>query len=98
VSIEPLSAPQLPMPVPQDFALAAAFDLELGNDPLRAAAQLAIPVSPTIPSGTNVVFARAGQIPELDGTLGNYWLEVESGVVDQSGVARTSPPPSWGTR
>jgi hypothetical protein len=76
VSIAALSEPQLPLPVPSEFALQTAFHLDVGSEALHAAAQLAIPVPPSLPAGTNVIFARAGEVPDAAGALHPYWFQV----------------------
>src|SRR5262249_50245123 len=57
-------------------------------------AQLAIPVA--LPAGTRVFFLRYGSLPDASGTWKPIWLQVESGVVDPNGMARTASPPYSG--
>ena len=92
VSLTPLSTENLSLPVPQGFEVAGAFNLEMGDDALSVAAQLAIP-APVLPVGTEVFFMRKGALPDETGTWNPIWLQEESGVVGADGMIRTSSPP-----
>ena len=96
VSITTKTAADLPQAVPDGFTFAGAFQLDTGGVQLSAPAQLAIPVAPGTPVGTEVYLYRAGLYLNDDGTTRPIWWQTESGVVGADGVAHTMSPPQTG--
>ncbi len=78
-------------PADQGWTFGGAFHLDVGDDPMAVAAQLAIPTG--LAAGTQVIFYRVIDVPAPDGSMTRGWLETESGVVDANGIARTASPP-----
>src|SRR5690606_20391473 len=79
------------------FSFGAAFRLDTGGKAMSVAAQLAVP-TPGLAAGTGVRFYRVADIPAPGGLTQRVWLEVESGIVGEDGVARTQSPPHAGVR
>ncbi|MCX7894015.1 MAG: putative Ig domain-containing protein, partial [Burkholderiales bacterium] len=77
------------------FQVAGAFRLDTGGHEMRVPAQLAVPVSGLAP-GTKLVFYKVFEFRNADGTTSRGLLEVETGIVGEDGVARTTSPPSPG--
>jgi DNA/RNA endonuclease G (NUC1) len=98
VSITAAAPDTLPLPVPEDFALAGAFQLDVGDDELAHSVRLAVPVDPGIAAGTPVWFFRATHLPDATGALQLYWEVVEKGVVGADGIARTTSHPYPGAK
>ena len=96
VSIAPVTVAELPQAPPGDFTVAAAFKLDIGDGKLDVPVQLAIPVAPGTPVGTEVMFLRSGQIVGDDGNVQNIWWQRETGVVGADGFAHTQSPPEPG--
>ena len=82
-------------PADLGYAFAAAFTLDTNGISLNVPAQLAIP-TPGLAEGTTVLFYRVVDVPQPGGTIVRGWMEVESGIVDATGVARTTSPPYRG--
>ena len=97
VSIVPKTLADLPQGVPLGFGYAGAFQLNIGDQVLGVPVQLSIPVDPSIPVGTHVVFYRAGQTVDAGGHLVPIWWESENGVVGADGMAHTASPPEHGS-
>gem|GEM_PF-3421131 len=88
---DPASFGVLVPPTALGWQFGAAFHLDVGSGPMKTAAQLAIPTA--LAAGTSVSFYRLLDVPAPDGSITRGWLEVETGVVDANGIARTSSPP-----
>jgi hypothetical protein len=95
VSIAALTAAALPLAMPEEMRMAGAFRLEVGDDKLATPVQLAIPTT-GLAAGTQVVFMRYAEVPTPEGTLLPVWLQEETGIVGEDGMARTSSPPYAG--
>ncbi len=98
VSIAAVNQGELPMAVPppeSGYRFAGAFRLNLGGASMRVPAQLAVP-TPQLAPGTAVSFFRAIELPNPKGGKDKVWLEVESGIVDENGMARTTSEPFEG--
>ncbi|MEI9924472.1 MAG: VCBS domain-containing protein [Bradyrhizobium sp.] len=93
VSITPAGPADLPQALPDGFHYAAAFNLNVGPDPLNVPVQLAIKVDPSIAPGTKVYFFQAGDYLNSDGTTRPIWWQVENGIVGADGYAHTNSPP-----
>ena len=87
VSISPVAPSTLPMAAPSDLIAVAAFQLDLGPDPLSVPVQLSVAVAPGTPSGTNVIFYRADTLPDSSGNPVPVWMQVATGVVGTDGFA-----------
>ena len=93
VNLTPLQQQDLSLPVPEGFDFATAFNLEIEDDKLDIAVQLAIPAPTDVEAGTEVWFLRKGALPDETGTWNPIWLQEESGIVDADGFIRTNSPP-----
>ncbi len=91
-SITPWAEGDLGLPMPRDYEFAGAFELDLAGATLAYAAQLAIPVSGVNP-GEVVHFFQKKLLTEADGTQKEWWILVDSGIVGDDGMARTTSPP-----
>ena len=87
VSISPVAPLTLPMAAPSDLIAVAAFQLDLGPDPLSVPVQLSVAAAPGTPSGTNVIFYRADTLPDSSGNPVPVWMQVATGVVGTDGFA-----------
>jgi YD repeat-containing protein len=96
VSIAPVSVSSLPMQTPGAVTALGAFHLDVGPNPLSVPVQLAIPVDPSIPAGTRVVFYRAATLTDENGNPLPLWMEDEFGTVGTDGYARATSPPAPG--
>jgi RHS repeat-associated protein len=96
VSIAPLAATALPMAIPDGFAFADAFQLNVGPDQLNVPVQLKVPVPAGVAPGTTVWFFRSGDNLDAAGNPQPIWWEVEDGVVGSDGFAHTASPPYYG--
>ena len=96
VSITPAGPADLPQALPNGFQYAAAFNLDIGPDPLNVPVQLAIKVDPSVAAGTKVYFFQAGDYLNDDGTTRPIWWQVENGIVGADGYAHTNSPPYSG--
>ncbi len=96
VTIKTLSQSDIPLPMlPEEgWTYGAAFELDFDDTPMVMPAQLAIPTS--LEAGTEVIFYRIVEIPTADGGTELAYQEVETGAVDENGVARTKSPPRLG--
>ncbi|MCB1968225.1 MAG: hypothetical protein KDI64_19875, partial [Candidatus Accumulibacter sp.] len=95
VSIAALTPAALPLAMPESMPMAGAFRLDVGDGKLATPVQLAIPTS-GLAAGTKVVFMRYAEIPTPEGKLLPVWLQEETGIVGDDGMARTSSPPYAG--
>ena len=94
VSIDPIAAGDLPLPVPNLFNYAAAFELNVDGAELTGPVQVAAPVDPGVASpGDQVWFYQVMQFPDENGVLHDYWTVMDVGTVDNDGMARTTSPP-----
>ena len=93
VSIAPATLSDLPQAVPDGFKFAAAFNLDMGTNPLAVPAQLHVKVDPSIPAGTTVYFFQAGDYLNDDGTTRPIWWQVDNGEVGADGMAHTHSRP-----
>lgn len=93
VNLTPLSNNGLPLPFPSSIEFAGAFNLDLGNTPLKIPVQLAIPAPANAPVGTEVLLMRSGSLPDAAGNWNQTWLIQESAVVGADGMIRTTSPP-----
>ncbi len=98
VSIVPVAQSALPFAIPNGFNFAGAFHVDFGPDGLPVPAQVALPISSSIPAGTPVYFFMPGEYTNDDGTTQPIWWQVESGKVDSDGMARTKSPPTPGIK
>ena len=92
VSIAPLLENDLTTPLPVEYTFAAAFELDLGGETLSESAQLAVPVN-GIAAGETVYFFQEKVLAGPDGVQQPWWILIDSGVVGEDGVARTTSPP-----
>ena len=90
MSVAPITEADIPVEfgAPYGFGFAAAFELNVGLDPLGVPAQLSIPVPPTLTPGTAVYFFRAAYLPDETGGEFPVWMQEELGVVGEDGFAR----------
>jgi hypothetical protein len=97
VSINTLDQSDIPLdslPEEQGWTFGAAFELDIDNAPMDMPAQIAVPTS--LAEGTKVIFYRVTDFLNEDGTTTKGYQEVETGIVDANGVARTTSPPHLG--
>ena len=93
VDLTTLQQSELTTPLPEQFEVMGAFNLDLGEDDLAIPAQIAIPAPEGLTPGTEVFFMRDGEVPDETGTWNPLWLVEESGIVGNDGMIRTSSPP-----
>ncbi|MEM6665294.1 MAG: Ig-like domain-containing protein, partial [Pseudomonadota bacterium] len=96
VEIRTRSEADLPIPgLPSDYGwtFGAAFELDMDNVAMGVPMQLAIPTG--LAPGSSVLFYRYSDLPTADGWQ-KGWQQVESGIVDENGFARTKSPPDLG--
>ncbi|WP_404783509.1 putative Ig domain-containing protein [Altericista sp. CCNU0014] len=98
VSIHQIAQSNLPLALPDTFAFAGAFQLEVGSQALDIPAQIAIPAPEDLAAGTEVFFMRLDKVPDNNGVLQPVWVVEESGVVGADGIIRTQSPPWPGAR
>ncbi|WP_415233615.1 putative Ig domain-containing protein, partial [Pseudorhodobacter sp.] len=87
-----LEAP--PMPTGMGFEFAAAFNLDIGGTPMQIPMQFAVPTN--LAPGDRVLFYRISDFVMEDGSLVKGYQEIDSGSVDENGIARTKSPPHDG--
>lgn len=98
VSIDVVQAGDLGVPLPTadlGFQFGGAFRLDTGGQQMVVPAQIAAPVS-GLAAGQKVIFYKVHEFGRPDGTTVKGLLEVETGVVGDDGIARTSSPPAPG--
>ncbi|NLS91835.1 MAG: hypothetical protein GXX96_06600, partial [Planctomycetaceae bacterium] len=93
VSINPLAENELPVDVPPKFVYAGGFDLDVGDESLTETAQLAVPVAPGTAPGETVYFLRELYLTDETGEQRHMWEVIDSGIVGDDGIARTTSPP-----
>ncbi len=98
VSIQQLTVGEVSQPLPPKYDFVGAFKLNIGDDELKTAAQVAISAPSNLAAGTEVFFLQKGEIPNERGELVPVWLMEESGRVGADGMIRTSSPPWNGVR
>lgn len=91
LAFEDLGVPALP--TEDGFEFGAAFELDLNGAPLAVPAQLAIPTQ--FEEGDLVMFYRITDFPTADGLVRGY-QELDIGLVDANGIARTTSKPRPG--
>ncbi len=75
------------------FDVGASFELDLGGAVLSETAQVAVPVPAAFDAGDSVYFFQQQTITHSDGSTEDIWLLMETGVVGNDGMARTTSPP-----
>ena len=94
VNVTKLEDHELPLPVPPYFNFAAAFNLNIQGANLTGPVQVAAPVDPAVAlPGEEVYFFRHARLPVENGELRDFWVVMDSGIVSEDGIARTSSPP-----
>ena len=98
VTVTAIDQPSLEIPAPPVFEYAAAFNLDIQGPENTGPVQVAVPVDTSVagPGDTVYFFEQRNLFVELEnGDRGfhDVWAVVESGVVDDDGIARTSSPP-----
>ena len=92
VSIAPLAEADFTLNAPDGFELVGGFELQLSGSQLNEPAQVAVPVDPSIPAGSEVYFFQEGILNDENGDELNLWWQIENGIVGTDGFARTTPP------
>ena len=93
IEIRGVNLADLPEPPPKWLAVEGAFHLDLGAEPPSHGAQLAIPMDPAVPAGSEVHFFHLEQVVLADGEPRWVWRLVDNGHVGADGVARTASRP-----
>ena len=98
IEIRGVELADLPERPSEWLAVEGAFHLELGTEPSLHGVQLAIPMGPAVPTGSEAHFFHLEQVVLADGVPRWIWRLVENGRVGTDGVARTASPPYDGIR
>ena len=93
IDITTLNKATLTTPLPEQFEVYDAFNLDFGEKNLAIPAQLAIPAPEGLAPGTEVFFLKDGELPDETGTWNPIWFVQDSGIVGDDGMVRTSSPP-----
>ena len=93
IDITSVEQSELTTPLPDQFEVIDAFNLDLGEQELAIPGQLALPAPEGLEPGTEVFFMRDGELPDETGTWNPIWMVQESGIVGDDGMIRTSSPP-----
>src|SRR5262249_24091074 len=96
IRLTPVTQEQVTLSMPDGFQFLGGFDLDIGSNRLMAAAQIAVPVGPNVPTGTQVLFVLQGTIPNPQGGVDPAWIQLDDGIIDEQGFARTASPPYSG--
>ncbi len=95
VSIDQVAEGELALPMPSAFDFVAAFDLGISGAEVSGPLQIATPVSADVAApGDQVFFFVKMNLPVGEnGAYQDVWTVVDSGSVDENGVARSHSPP-----
>ena len=90
VNLTSLPETAMPFDLPDGFAFAGGFQLDVGHGELEHPLQLQVPVSNEFPVGDAVYFFRADSVPDVSGATQNVWFQLDSGIIEPGGFVRTN--------
>jgi YD repeat-containing protein len=93
VSVSAIEENNLPLEVPPEFLFGGAMRFDVDGAELSETVQLAAPVDESLLPGDEVYFFTDMILNDPDGNPVHKWMVMDSGVVDDDGIARTSSPP-----
>ncbi|MCB1491104.1 MAG: cadherin-like domain-containing protein, partial [Rhodobiaceae bacterium] len=96
VEIRTMTEADLPIPaLPEEYGwtFGGAFELDFDGAAMSVPVQLGIPTN--LAPGSSVIFYRYSDLPTEDGWQ-KGWQQIDSGIVDENGIARTKSPPDIG--